>query len=293
MLLIGVVILSYKSLSLIGCGQLKAINAIVVFILGSGLFHYATYDCSFSHIYSAFGFSLMLYLSISNDDRKYWSNSNILILALIIFWMMLIRQTNVLLIVSLVWLELRKKEFRTNIKYYLITIFAIFSAVFVQTTYNFYVTGEFHFSSYGQENFNKIGSHSVDVLFSYERGLFVYYPVFLIVVLIAFFTWRQAMSQSFIVLIIAYTLIYGSWHSWYLGGGMGHRGFVEMAPLGILILGSFLKNAKKRTLVILNAFLIMCMYITTVIMISYWNSEYPFSGANKHMYISTISSGKL
>ena len=93
--------------------------------------------------------------------------------------------------------------------------------------------------------------------------------------------------------IIGYGLIYGSWHAWYLGGGFGHRGFVDMTPLMILSLGLAIDQIrqlrwKRFLLPLVSSLAVICIYITATTQHAYWNSNYPFAGADQQMYWDTL-----
>jgi hypothetical protein len=279
---------SFKTLKLLGCSPLISLVAIGSFIFGSGLFHYSTYDASFSHIYSAFGTSALLWLAIRSKTIG-WSFSSIVFFGLLVFWLYMVRQTNgaiTLAVVILISNSLKNNMYK--IQSLLVWASATAGGILVQFAYNYYVTGEIRISSYGQEEFVDIGKYFYNVLLSYERGLITYYPVYLFTVLLAACVWRSLVTYGFIALIIIFTILYGSWHSWFLGGGMGHRGFVELAPFGILVLGMSLNQLNKEKLVVLIPVLIVCCYITTMVMIGYWRGTFPFTGATASTYWSHL-----
>ena len=93
--------------------------------------------------------------------------------------------------------------------------------------------------------------------------------------------------------IIGYGLIYGSWDVWYLGGGFGHRGFVDMTPLMILSLGLTIEQIrqlrwKRFLLPLVSSLAVICIYVTATTQHAYWNSNYPFAGADQQMYWDTL-----
>ena len=102
----------------------------------------------------------------------------------------------------------------------------------IQIAYNFYATGTLVLSSYVDEGFFWDQPQQWSVLFSYKKGLFTYYPALLVVILnAAFVKAARASLMPTLLVVVALTTIYGFWHTWWLGGSFGHRGFVEVAPL--------------------------------------------------------------
>lgn len=280
---------SYKSLALLGCSTPVGLIAIACFLFGSGLFHYATYDASFSHVYSAFGVSALAWLAIRGNKRG-WSFFTMGLLGLLVFWLQLVRPTNgaiTLMLTVLIALQTQSRAMRIQIS--LVWIIGVAAGLGLQVAYNFYVSGEIRISSYGQEAFVGLGLHSADVFLSYERGLFTYYPIFLVTIVGASLVWRDKLTFGFMILTALFALVYGSWHSWYLGGGMGHRGFVELAPLGILVLGMALDRMPKGTTQYFYPLLAGCVGVTVIVTAGYWQGSFPYAGANSEIFWTHLS----
>lgn len=284
---------SFKSLGLLGCKTSIRLFAITVFIFGSGLFHYSTYDASFSHIYSAFGVSALLWLSIKSKEVG-WDFRSLLFFGVLVFWLYLVRQTNGVITFAIVLLTLQSCKVPKFLKYkYIPTLVwaaSTATAMLILVAYNYYVTGEIRISSYGNEKFISIGKYFYSVIFSYERGLITYYPLYLVTSLLAMSVWGNLVTYIFVTLEVIFAVVYGSWHSWFLGGGMGHRGFVELAPLGILALGMSMSQISKLKQSVIITILIICCYITLAVMVGYWKGTFPFSGATSKVYWSHILS---
>ncbi len=292
-LLIGAALLlllaffSYKTLELLDSNKSIAIISILAFIFGSGLFHYSTYDASFSHIYSAFGVSVLLWLVVRGKVVG-WKPSDLFFFTLLVFWLYLVRQTNGLITLTILFIAMVGLSLNYKIILSASWLVATLCGLCVLIFYNFYVTGEYRISSYGQESFLSIGKYAGSTLFSYERGLFTYYPIYLLTAILSIIIYRSAISFSYIILIGFFSILYGSWHSWFLGGGMGHRGFIDFAPIGILVLGMSLNKIKKLKLALAITFIVICCYITISVMSSYWRGDFPFSGAKRNTYFSSI-----
>lgn len=293
-LLMATLWLTYQTLLLYG----PISNGIVVptffaGVFGTGLFHYATYDASFSHIYSAFGVSALLYLatlfrkkpqSFTSKHLAYWSG--------LCFWLYLVRQTNLFPIVIICLYAVLPKLFvKRNLIFAASGALGAIAALGLLLLYNYYVTDTLVVSSYGEERFYSVGKFANKVLFSYNRGVFLYYPFIGFAVGTAVLMLRRdlRLTSAFLALITTYVLMYGSWHSWYLGGGMGHRGFVEAVPVAIAVVALGLKRLQQPWLrrIALVAIVASC-YITISILVSYWEGRYPFGGGTKALYLMTL-----
>jgi hypothetical protein len=122
-LLLGAAMLVVVCALTLTCTRMLAVPAwcahlsVLTIIFGSGLFHYATYDGGFTHIYSAALFTLLMWLWLRHrlrDAPLPWTA-----LVLIAFFLVLIRPTNLLALAILCaghawqkWREARAESLR-------------------------------------------------------------------------------------------------------------------------------------------------------------------------------------
>lgn len=263
-------------------------------VFGTGVFHYATYDASFSHVYSMFGISAIVYLAtVFRQAPDAFKSKHLLAWTLLCFWLYLVRQTNLFPIVAICIYAIWPRVFATpSIQFALSGALASIAALVLLLTYNYYVTGDIVISSYGSERFHSLGKFTYEVFFSYERGLFVYYPFAIFAMAFALYALvsaHRALALCFIVLVGLYALLYGSWHSWFLGGGMGHRGFVEIMPVGIVLVTIGLNQIESTALrYSLIGTIVASCYVTIVVMGHYWEGLFPFGGADKALFLKTL-----
>lgn len=265
-------------------------RAVLALVFGTGLFHYATYDACFSHIYSALGVALLAWQGVRSVVRGVrWPNRPLT--ALICFFLILIRNTNIIVIGALVlaYLGYQSRQRVRGVAWVLRglagAILGTAMAMAVQLAINWYYNGRPVFSSYGKETFLWDQPKQWSVLFSYERGLFSYYPVLAVVLAAAWFVRRTRRAAAwFTVLVLAYVTLYGFWWCWMLGGGFGHRGFVELMPLAAVLFAAALAamNPRQRT------FTYHCALTATVVtlyfMLEYWRGSLPCMGTTEDRY---------
>jgi hypothetical protein len=264
-------------------------SAAVLFALfGTGLFHYGTYDSSFSHVYSSFFCALLLLLAVREQTTG--RRMSVVLLALSAFFLTSLRNTNVFLLAELAGAYLiwqRSTPWPRLVLQKLVPL-GIGAGVVIglQLAYNYMAAGSLTVNSYGEEeSFLWNRPMQREVLFSYERGLFTYYPVFALA-LVAGFAVRRARPAASLLLILTatYTILYGYWHSWALGAGMGHRGFVEIVPVVALVLCLALSSLRPRELYpALAAGVVLCA-VTVQVMYGYWFSTFHVSGDKQTSY---------
>src|SRR5262249_21450457 len=83
----------------LGVAPLSRHAAVLMLTFGTGLFHYGTHDGSFSHIYSALGAALLLWMAVvAVQDRG--GRLPLLGTPFVTLLLLLVRNTNVLLLAS-------------------------------------------------------------------------------------------------------------------------------------------------------------------------------------------------
>ena len=298
LVLLGICIFCLRSAQLLSVRPWSAHCAVVALVFGTGMFHYATYDASFTHIYSALGLTLLLFLGLRAQVLH--SSPPLLATAAIAFFLVLIRSTNlvmltVLLAGYLLWTDTGRTQ-RTDarrtpavLKDVVSILTGVAAGLALQLVYNRYASGEFSLSSYGHEGFLFARPMHLAVLLSYERGLFTYYPVLALVLASGLTVPRTRRAALwFTSLLAAYTGIYGFWHSWMLGGGFGHRGFVEIIPFGIVLFAVVLSDMRGYLHITAVALVVISVFMTIELMVGYWSGTLPFGGTTRQVYWSHV-----
>jgi hypothetical protein len=288
-------LLSTGFLTLDMCKRLKiqaavSQSALLAVVFGTGLFHYATYDACFSHIYSALGVALFAWQGVRAVVRgDQWPNR--VLTALTCFFLVLIRNTNVILIAALVlaYLGWRSRGLvagpPSRFRGLAGAVVGTGLAGAVQLVINWHYNGKLVLSSYGAETFLWDQPRQWSVLFSYERGLFSYYLVLAVVIAAAWSVRRtRAAAAWFTGLVLAYTTLYGFWWCWMLGGGFGHRGFVELTPLAVVVFAAALQEMTPRARTIVYQCALVATMVTLYFMLEYWRGSLPCMGTTEERY---------
>lgn len=270
-----------------GLDALEAQAVLFALFFGTGLFHYGTYDSSFSHVYSAFGSAVLTWqwsrmAGRRGDVTGRWDPW---LVGAVAFFMILFRNTNALILLFFGVLVARTGDTRRRQILTALVIGAT-AAETIQLSYNYYASGHFSLTSYLNESFVWDRPMFRSVLFSYERGLFTYYPIVLLVLALGLVRRPARMfTAALIGLVLVYAALYGFWHSWFLGGGFGHRGFVELVPWMIPAVGLALADVDDRAVrkpLLLVAGLML--FVPLQVMLGYWRGSFPFENVPEPVY---------
>ena len=266
--------------------------AVIVTLLGTNLYHYATFDSSYSHAYSFCLFAAFLDLT----DRWYASPTRLVsfLLGLTSGLIVLTRHTNVLFLVCFPLYGLTRGLIADRIRLFrdqrrLLTM-AIVTAILVvvpQLALYYRATGHLLISAYGDLGFN-FPPQLFGVLFSVQKGVFFWSPVLLLAVagLVIGRSAARPLQVPATVFLIANTLVIASWWDWQFGGSYGHRGFVDAMPIFAVGLASFFEwsteRPRVRTIVTIatSAAVALCVFQ----MLQYWNGTLPMSDTTWEQY---------
>jgi hypothetical protein len=287
--LLGVCVLALKTARLLGARPWPAHAAVLGVVFGTGLFHYATFDASFTHVYSALGVALLVFLGARARSRN--EPLPALLPALTAFFLVATRLTNLVVLAALAagYWGWTGKPRSADLRQLVPVVAGAGVAVAMLMAYNRYAAGHFTASSYGQLGFLLDRPMQLPLLLSYERGLLTYYPVtaFVLIAGSAVAATRRA-ALFFTILISVYAGMYGFWYHWPLGQGFGHRGFVELMPVAIVLFAVALSRLQPRLQRTVLALSFVCVFATLELMVGYWTRTFPWQGAIPEIYWSHV-----
>jgi hypothetical protein len=259
---------------------------VVALFFGTNLFHYATYDSTYSHAYSFALFAALL------DLIERWhaapSRHSTLLIGIVSGLILLTRHTNAILltIIPLYGLTTRgigpTRRFLAD-RWRHLALMAVTALVVVipQLAIYYQATGRPLISSYGSLGFTFTSPHLAGVLFSVQKGLFFWSPLLLLAM--AGLPMMRGSTRAFllpaVVIFALDTYLIASWWDWQFGGSYGHRGFVDLFPILALGLAAFFEWSARRPLrrVIVTCTGVLVVSLSAVQMLQYWNRVLPFS----------------
>lgn len=274
-------------------------SAMLAVAFGTGLFHYSTFEACFSHVYSAACTATLVWLGARRiaGERERLAPIPAMLAC---FFLVLVRNTNVILLVALagayvhaVWRSGERAR-RCLVHDVVALASGAIAAVTLQIAYNHLATGSFTLSSYGSEGFAWTRPMQRSVLFSYERGLFTYYPLMGLALVAGAASRRSRRAAVWFGLVIfAYACLYGFWHSWTLGCGFGHRGFVETTPIAAVLLAFALSSLPPPSRIFVAVAGAICVLVTVRLLLSYWDAVIPMCGVKRAQYWSVVLGGAV
>jgi len=244
---------------------------LLAIIFGTNLYHYGTLGSLFSHSFSFFLCSMVIYLTplwLENPRSKKLT----LILGVIAGLSLAVRLPNLLILLFLVFYKVHSMEdlkkrfilFWHNYKSILLMVIMI-AVIFIPQIITWKLTfNQWLVYSYGEAKFHFDCLYIGNVLFSVRRGLFFWSPV-LFFAIAGFWFMRKKMDDYFtasILFIVLIIFINASFGRWWFGSSFGHRGFTEFLPVFALAAAAFYSSLKNRGIKI-------AVYILTALFIVY------------------------
>ena len=278
-------------------------STVVVTLLaiafGTNLFHYATFDATFSHAFSFAVVALIVRLTISVWEQP--RPTHALALGASLGLLTLVRPINLVVLVFCALFgvtSLRALRERAATLVRRVDLVALGAGVFVlilipQIAYWERITGKVYASGYKDwERLDLLDPHLLEVLFSVRKGLFFWTPVLLLAV--AGLPLLRRFAPPFFVPAVAYLLVHtwvvASWSVWWYGGSFGMRPFVEALPVlafGLAALLEWARGAVSRPVV--RAAVVATSLLAVHAMLAYWRGRVPYDdGTTWHTYIASF-----
>lgn len=272
-----------------------ALGTCALITFGTNLFHYASYDACFSHVYSYTLFSLFLYYLCwyeqpeQREKRTWWQTCVFGLLAGLIF---MVRNTNIVFVLLYVFWEVTdwetfQKRFAEIIRpgRSLPIVLTGCITILPQLIYWKIATGSWFVYSYGEnEPFYWLTPAIGKWLFSARKGLFFWTPMLLLTFLGIWYAARQKMKNlyGFLLFLIVISYLSSAWWSWWYGGSYGQRVAVDFMCVFAVFIAYALSYAKERGGVFRAAvygFTGCCVGWNVICMLAYWYRILPSDGA--------------
>ena len=270
---------------------------LVVVLLGTNLYHYATFDSSYSHPYSFF--LLASFLELTEQWYEHPRRSTSFLLGLVAGLIVLTRHTNVLFLVffplfgvdSMATLGQRAMLLSNRIRLVTIVLVTAMLVIAPQLIIYYRATGHALVSSYGDLGFNFASPRILQVLFSIQKGVFFWSPLLLTgCVGLAWLARSDDSARAFVLpavlFLVVNTYVIASWWDWQFGGSFGHRGFVDSLPIFAIGIAAFLSRCSVRPGVRRTVTVIVGLAVALNLfqMLQYWNHVLPFSDTTWDQY---------
>jgi len=270
------------------------IQLLIVF--STSVIHYTANESAMSHVYSFFAISLFIYVCKLFFTKK--KISYFIIACGLLGFIFLLRQVNILVLFSLPFLAGSWADFKFGVELVFKNrkglIFGIICfGLFVSFQFGFWYlqTGEFIIYSYQNEGFDFHQPAFFELLFSYQKGLFVYAPVLFLSVIasvVMILKKEYYLSLTWILFLLFINFVFSSWHDWGYGCSYGARPFIDYYSL-LFIPFSIVINRMSK-IVVLPVFLVTCFLSILTVTQTYQYKNYilHWVNMNKEMYWSVF-----
>lgn len=234
----------------------------LLLLLGTSITHYAHFDAGFSHVYSLFAITAFLYFSRAYFVKKQFKF--FLWACLFLGLIVILRQINVLILFFIPFLagsfdQLKHVILLTvkNKKRLIIGLALFFSIVFIQLIVWYLQTGSFIVYSYQGEGFNWFKPEMYNILFSYQKGLFVYTPLLFICLfgLVWFIVKRKFyLLFTWLGFFLFLTYVLSSWWHWQYGASYGLRAYIDYYTIFFIPFALLLNDLRLPVKILLVLF---------------------------------------
>ena len=245
-LIIGLIFLR-KTLLRYFSEEVSSLSILLIFF-ATNLHYYSTHEATMSHGYSFTLIAVFIWLTIQWYEKPSFKNT--IFIGLLSGLIVLVRPTNILVILFFVFWDIKTV---TDLKNRFLLFYEKISSVFLMALFAFLVwipqflywkiqTGSFLYFSYGNERFFFDNPQIINGLFSYRKGWLLYSPI-MIFALVAIFFLKDKLKAFFLpVLIFTMLNIYVvlSWWAWWYGGSFGLRAFIDSYAILIFPLAALL-----------------------------------------------------
>jgi hypothetical protein len=258
---------------------------IVVMTFATNLFHYATCDNIFTHGYSFFLFSLLLWLIPRWHKNVNWRYT--IAVAIACGLITLVRQTNALYFVFVLLLGIDSRaSLRDRARLMAsnwrevgggIAIYAM--SLLPLLLYWKFMSNHWLLDPYGVPLYFT-RPQIVNVLFSVRKGLYFWSPILLLAT--AGFCWVERYWKGFVLpaalFLIGQIYLVASWEAWAFGGSFGHRAFTEGLVVFAVGYASFVESARgsSRRAVAIGVASFLCVALSLKLMVQYWLGIIPY-----------------
>lgn len=228
-----------------------ATTAITLICIGlaTNYIQYAAVECGMTHVYLFTLYAWMLLLTIRwHQSPKMWTALGIGV----VFGLTTVSRPTeaVMLFIPLLWntqnQALRQEKFRllfhTHQTHFFATILGAFMAIFPQMLYWKVVTGKWVYDV--GSKFMFLNPHW-QVLFGWEKGMFVYTPIMLFVGFSLFLMKGQPFKRAVLSYFLLNLWIVLAWADWRYGASYATRALVQSYPVLALPFGILISRLKE------------------------------------------------
>ncbi len=242
---------------------------LILMVFATSTLYYTVDEPSFTHVFTMSLFAVfLLYI------QRFFQTSRLRHLWI---WMTMLallgltRPTNIVMIFAIPMMAGSAREMAKFLKWVpgnipkiipplVISLFILF----FQPLIYYLQTGSFFVWSYRGGSFDFFNPQITNVLFSYEKGLFIYAPilVFFLLGIWPLFRTNKFFLFWLVISIAGPVYIIASWWNWWYGMSFGHRAFIDYYPLFFISIALGLQGINSRLMH--NFFIVISLMFLTL-----------------------------
>ena len=234
--------------------SIKQVSFILILIaFGTNINYYVLKEGAMSHAYSFAAISGFLLLV--RQASKNFQISKVFLAALTFGLIVIIRPTNGLLILLIPFLAGSKDAFINLIKNIfakpktiILVLFASAFSPFMMMLLWYLQSGHCIVYSYGEHGFDFTNPYFFQILFSFDKGWFIYTPIAFLAMGGFIWLFKKNKFQFWwaLIFIVLFIYVQSSWFCWTFTSNFGNRTFIDIYPLVAILLGFFLVLLNKQ-----------------------------------------------
>ncbi len=282
-----------KLLARLGAGEKLTSFLVVTIALGTNMVYYAIIEPSMSHIYSFTLITGFIYFSLL--AIKEFRTNRIVLATLFYGLAILIRPTNGIFIFIIPFLTGSERSFREFISRFLSDSKSLFYSLLtfilillIPPVIWYAQTGYFFVYSYGDEGFNFLQPHIFKILFSYNKGWFIYTPVAFISMFGFAGIFKESRFKFFALFILLAVHIYISscWWVWHYTSKFSQRVFIDFYAIIAILLFYLFRAVNWKPLLTKALNVLIVLLIVFNLFQFYQQSKwvFPFGYITKEIY---------
>lgn len=249
----------------------QTVLVLLLLVFGTNYFHIHTRSHGMPHVYLFTAYAALLWFTIRwHEDRQ---KKHAFAIGIVLGLMTLSRVTELMAILIPLLYGLQSpaqlfSHLRTllrNYKHLLIAGTVLIILVFPQLLYWKVYSGEWLYDSYRNsgEGLDFLHPHTVEFLFSYRKGWFLYTPLMLLSLwgLVQAFRKKSPWRWPVLTVFALFVYVAGSWTTWWYAACFSQRTMVQLYPVLALPLGMALTTGTKSLRMALTGFAGLCVVL--------------------------------
>jgi len=277
----------------------ESLSALATFViaLGTNIIYYTLVEGSMAHVNSFFLVTLFLYSvhRMVGEMHVKWAVS-----AALSFGLMLItRPTNATFILLVPFVAGSRENFKEswrsftgNYKAVFYGLLSVILILFIPLILYYIQTDYFFVYSYGKEGFDFTHPRLAQILFSFDRGWFVYTPVAL-VAMFGFIPLFRANRFRFWVLLAMlgiHLYLASCWWVWNYASKFGQRVFIDFYAVVAILLVILLESLQNRKVnMVLKSILAVLILVNVVQFYQHWRWVFPVGTITREVYADSFT----